>query len=222
MINRLSRPFEVKELSDSGTISGYGSVFGVKDWYEDIVAPGAFSSSLAQRKPLMLWQHDTAAPIGVWAVAKEDEKGLYLEGQLALKTQQGLEAYELLKLKALDGLSIGFNTLRYEYDEKTDVRTLLEIDLWEVSPVSFPANEASRVTAVKSTREAGYQIDIRLLEEALRDAGLTRTEAKSVLRSGFAALRDAAPPAPRDVGRSGSDLKELFSTIRAGLARVRG
>jgi len=216
---RLYRPFEIRALSDAGSIAGYGSVFGVQDHYDDVVARGAFSVSLTKRMPLMLWQHDTDQPIGVWTTAKEDEKGLYLEGQMVMETQKAREAHALIKAKALDGLSIGFRTVRYEYDEKTDIRTLLEVELWEVSPVSFPANEAARIEAVKSRTTIP---DLRTLESALRDAGLTRTEAKAVLADGFAALRDAAPPAPRDVGRTGNELQDLLTMARAAVVRARG
>ncbi len=184
----LYRPFEVKKLSEEGQLSGYGSVFGVEDWYSDIVMPGAFTRSLKERMPRLLWQHDTRQPIGVWTSAKEDEKGLYLEGQLALKTQRGAEAYELLKMGALDGLSIGFSTKVAEYDDKKHVRKLLDVELFEVSPVTFPANEGARVDSVKTLDPH----NIRDLEAVLREAGLSRSEAKALLAQGFKALRDAA------------------------------
>lgn len=196
---KLWRPFEVKQLDETGVITGYGSVFGVEDWYQDIVMPGAFDKSLAERRPLMLWQHDSRQPIGVWNVAREDRKGLYLEGRFVLETQAGREAHALTKAGALDGLSIGYETLRYEYDEKTGVRKLLEVDLWEVSPVSFPANEAARIQAVKSR---GLKPTIRVLEGALRDAGLSRAEAQTVLASGYGALRDAAAQEEQQAGNS--------------------
>jgi HK97 family phage prohead protease len=189
-LKHLGRPFEVKSLDDkAGTFTGYGSVFGVEDSYLDIVMPGAFAKTLQKRTPAMLWQHDSRTPIGVWTKATEDQKGLYLEGRLALKTQSGAEAYELLRMGALDGLSIGFRTIQYEYDSKTDVRKLLELELYEVSPVTFPALDVARVDGVKAESAPS----IRDLEAALRDAGLSRSDAKALLATGVKALdlRDA-------------------------------
>jgi hypothetical protein len=188
----LARPFEVKALSDEGTFSGYGSVFGVEDWYSDVVMPGAFRRSLADHKangtrPLLLWQHDSSAPIGVYSTVEEDKKGLYVEGQLALDVQQGREAYSLIRMGALSGLSIGFQARRYEIDKATEVRKLLDVDLWEISPVSFPANERARVEAVKGLFDSP-----KVFERWLRDVGLTREQAKRLLAGGWSALlRDA-------------------------------
>jgi hypothetical protein len=189
----LARPFEIKAVSDEGTFSGYGSVFGVEDWYSDVVMPGAFQRSLAEHrangtKPLLLWQHDSRAPIGVYSTVEEDRKGLYVEGQLALDVQQGREAYSLLRMGALSGLSIGYVTRRYEVDKESDVRKLLDVDLWEISPVSFPANDKARVEAVKGLFDSP-----KVFERQLRDAlGLTREQAKRLLAGGWSALlRDA-------------------------------
>ena len=147
--------FQVKALSDDGMIEGYGSVFGVRDSYSDIVAAGAFKASLAAHKaagtmPALLWQHRSDEPIGVWTSMVEDQKGLAVVGQLAMDTTRGREAHALLKMRAINGLSIGFYSKEWKYDTENDVRTLTEVDLWETSLVTFPANSAARVTAVKS------------------------------------------------------------------------
>ncbi|MDR3381744.1 HK97 family phage prohead protease [Cupriavidus basilensis] len=175
-----SYAFEIKAVSDDGTIEGYGSVFGVRDNYDDVVAAGAFAASLKAHKadgtmPAMLWQHDANEPIGVWTEMVEDAKGLRIKGQLALDTTRGKEAHALLKLRALNGLSIGFISKQWAYDRETDVRTLTEIDLWEVSLVTFPANEKARVTDVKAA--ADELVAPKDAERILRDAGFSKADA---------------------------------------------
>ena len=170
---------QIKAAGDDGTIEGYGSVFGVRDNYDDVIAKGAFIQSLKDHKaagtmPAMLWQHDADKPIGVWTEMVEDEKGLRIKGQLAMETVKGKEAHALLKMGALNGLSIGFMSKEWVYDRETEVRTLTAIDLWEVSLVTFPANEKARVTNVKSADEMATPKDA---EKALRDAGFSKSDA---------------------------------------------
>ena len=193
---RLNRPFEIKSVSDEGTFSGYGSVFGVVDSYRDVVIKGAFARTLDAWKakggmPALLWQHRWDEPIGVWSKMVEDDHGLYVEGQLALKTQRGAEAHELLKLKAIRGLSIGFNIGAdgFEYDKTTDAYLLKQVDLWETSLVTFPANEEATVEEVKTAINGGP----KEIERLLRDAGFSRTQAKALLADGLRGLRDAEP-----------------------------
>lgn len=168
MRDYLDVPFEIKAVNDDGFFSGYGSVFNVVDSYKEIVLPGAFDESLKGRLPSLLWQHRSGEPIGVYTAVKEDSIGLHVEGKLALKTARGAEAYELLKMGAISGLSIGFMTREDSYDKLTGIRSLKKVDLWEVSLVTFPANDAARVSNVK-------QIDgIKSLKDAesyLRDVG---------------------------------------------------
>lgn len=176
---------QLKAAGDDGTVEGYGSVFGVADSYDDVIAPGAYAASLAAHKaegtmPAMLWQHDQTAPIGVWTEMVEDGKGLRIKGKLALDTVKGAEAYALLKMGALNGLSIGFVSKEWSYDRDTDVRTLTQVDLWEVSLVTFPANDKSRITGVKAADVAGITT-IRQAEQALRDAGLSADAAKALI-----------------------------------------
>lgn len=170
---------QIKAAGDDGTVEGYGSVFGVRDNYDDVIAKGAFVQSLKDHKaagtmPAMLWQHDADKPIGVWTEMVEDEKGLRIKGQLAMETVKGKEAHALLKMGALNGLSIGFMSKEWAYDRDTEVRTLTAIDLWEVSLVTFPANEKARVTNVKSADELQAPKDA---EKVLRDAGFSKSDA---------------------------------------------
>lgn len=191
---------QIKSAGDDGSVEGYGSVFGVRDNYDDVIAPGAFLSSLNEHRaagsmPAMLWQHDASEPIGIWTEMVEDDKGLLIKGQLALDTVRGKEAHALLKMGALNGLSIGFVSKQWAYDRETDVRTLTEIELWEVSLVTFPANGKARVTNVKSDADLATPKDA---ERALRDAGFSKSDATAfvsrVMRMGEA-RRDSADSA---------------------------
>ena len=171
--------FQVKEVSEDGTFTGYGSVFGVVDSYREIVAPGAFADSLAMHKtkgtmPALLWQHRSAEPLGVFTEMSEDSVGLFVRGKLAMTTQRGKEAYDLLKMGAISGLSIGFMPREDAFDKLTGITTLKKVDLWETSLVTFPANDAARVQNVKSIEEIE---DLKGAEQFLRDAGLSRREA---------------------------------------------
>lgn len=175
---------ELKSVGEDGSLEGYGSVFDTVDAYDDCVAPGAFGASLASHRsagtmPAMLWQHDATQPIGVWTEMSEDAHGLRVKGKLALETRAGKEAHVLCKMGAVNGLSIGFVSKKWDYNETGEVRMLREVDLWEVSLVTFPANTESRVTAVKNAR--GPVTTIREAEQALRDAGLSAAEAKEII-----------------------------------------
>lgn len=179
MRDYLDIPFKIKAVNEDGLFSGYGSVFGVVDSYQEVVAAGAFKESLDSRMPSLLWQHRSGEPIGVYTTVKEDNIGLHVEGKLALKTTRGAEAYELLKMGAISGLSIGFVTREDSYDRVTGVRTLKKVDLWEVSLVTFPANDASRVANVKSIESIKSLADA---EAYLREAGgLGKREAVAML-----------------------------------------
>jgi HK97 family phage prohead protease len=171
--------FDLKAAKDDGSFEGYGSVFNITDQGGDIVVPGAFIESLtaqkaAGRMPAMLWQHRQAEPIGVYTSMEEDSIGLKVSGQLALKTSRGAEAYELMKMGALSGMSIGYRSRDDSYDRVTGVRTLKKLDLLELSLVTFPMNDASRVSAVKSIETIS---NIRDAEDFLRESGLSRTAA---------------------------------------------
>lgn len=176
---------QIKATGDDGTVEGYGSVFGVRDDYDDVIAAGAFDGSLKSHRaeatmPAMLWQHDSGQPIGIWTEMVEDTKGLRVKGKLALDTVRGKEAHALLKMGAINGLSIGFMSKQWAYDRDTEVRTLTEIDLWEVSLVTFPANDKARITGVKAADIAGIST-IRQAEQKLRDAGLPADAAKALI-----------------------------------------
>ncbi len=146
--------FEVKAVKEDGTFEGYASVFGVVDNQHDRVHPGAFKSSIKSRdKPVqLLWQHQWHQPIGVITSLFEDARGLYMKGKLLLEVGQAREAYSLLKAGVVRGLSIGYSVKRSRRSLDTGVRELLDLNLWEISLVTMPANEAAQVTVVKSSR----------------------------------------------------------------------
>lgn len=175
---------ELKANGDTGTFEGYGSVFSITDRGGDIVAPGAFADTLAAAKtagrmPAMLWQHRQAEPIGVYTSMEEDSVGLKVSGKLALKTARGAEAYELMKMGAITGLSIGYKVRDDSWDRVTGVRTIKKADLFELSLVTIPMNDASRVSAVKTIEELDSLSEI---ERHLRDAcGLSKSEATALV-----------------------------------------
>lgn len=186
--------FDIKALDESGAFEGYASVFDVVDGFDDRVAPGAFAASLARKHGgqgvKMLWQHDAAEPIGAWDSIVEDEHGLYVRGRLLLSVRRGAEAYALLKAGAMDGLSIGYSTVEAVIDPVTRARRLTEIELWEISLVTFQACPGAAVTAVKGEPPR----TIRAFERFLWDAGgYSRNHAGAIAHGGFKALaqRDA-------------------------------
>jgi HK97 family phage prohead protease len=175
---------ELKATGDTGTFEGYGSVFNITDRGGDIVAAGAFAETLAAAKtagrlPAMLWQHRQAEPIGVYTEMEEDAIGLKVKGKLALKTARGAEAYELMKMGAISGLSIGYRVRDDSWDRVTGVRTIKKADLHELSLVTMPMNDASRVSAVKTIEELDSLSEI---ERHLRDVcGLSKSEATAMV-----------------------------------------
>ena len=188
---------KVDDLSDEGTFTGYGSVFGNADSYGEIVEPGAFTKSLARHAkektlPLMLWQHYSDEPIGVWEGLEEDGKGLKGTGRLVLETKRGAEAYALLKAGAVRGLSIGYREIRVEPDGNN--RRLKELDLYEISIVSFPANRRARIDAVKSEGmeefarrlRDGDPMPVKDFEDLLREAGVPKAMAVQIASVGYA------------------------------------
>lgn len=230
---------QIKATGDDGTVEGYGSVFGVRDNYDDVIAKGAFVDSLKSHKaartmPAMLWQHDADKPIGVWTEMVEDEKGLRIKGQLAMETVKGKEAHALLKMGALNGLSIGFMSKEWAYDRETEVRTLTAIDLWEVSLVTFPANEKARVMNVKAISDNDVAKAVKHLTDAIKlhEAHMDGTEPTSdesqmkmmkMMKDALSALQKAkgADDDMEDMGKSMNTPKNAERVLReAGFSKA--
>ncbi|MGE3875947.1 MAG: HK97 family phage prohead protease [Parvibaculaceae bacterium] len=142
-----------KAISEQGEFSGYASVFGNEDMGRDVIVAGAFAKSLQRRpadKVKMLRQHDGEEPIGIWTDLAEDRKGLKATGRLILETTKGRETHALMRAGALDGLSIGFRTLKDRFDRPKGIRYVEEVDLVEISVVTFPMNDRATVSTVKA------------------------------------------------------------------------
>ncbi|MPZ55030.1 MAG: HK97 family phage prohead protease [Rhizobiales bacterium] len=142
-------------IHPDGTVEGYASLFGAIDQANDMVMPGAFAQTLRARdirRIPMLFQHDPAEPIGIWLELTEDWLGLRVRGRLIPEVVRARELLALLRSGTADGLSIGFRTVRGRIDPKTRVRRLHQVDLWEISLVTFPLLVGARVRAVKRAR----------------------------------------------------------------------
>lgn len=204
--------FKTSQVNDDGTFSGYGSVFGNVDSYNEIVAPGAFADSLAAIKasgdPLpALWQHRQDEPIGGYDLLQEDDIGLKVEGWLLTgQVVRATEAHALMKRRVVKGLSIGYYVLADSWDEKSRIRTLTKLDLREISIVTFPANELAQVDAVKSLLAKGQLPTLSQFEDFLREAGYSKTQAALIASKGLKELLSRS--------ESGSNNSDALSALR--------
>ena len=141
--------------TDAGEFSGYAALFDERNGHGEIVRRGAFRASLDQHraagtKPVMLWSHDPSDIVGVWHEVREDEKGLFVRGQLIVSTTRGREAHDLLKAGALNGLSIGFRVLKGGETRQSGARILTGIDVREISLVGMPSAGNARITSIRN------------------------------------------------------------------------
>lgn len=222
-MDRLRFDVEVKFASDkTGVFSGYGAVFGNLDAGGDMIEKGAFKRTLREwedkgKYPPMLLQHggglfggnaDDMLPVGKWTAMEENSRGLKVEGELfATNTERGQYIYEGLKAGALDGLSIGYRVRKAVSGTKPTEprRTLTDVDLVELSIVTFPMNDKARVGAVKS------DFDPRELEAMLREASLSRSDAvKAVATFRKWLQREAGEPATSPRDEVGADRANAF------------
>ena len=233
----LEIPFEVKadDINEDGTFSGWGSLFDQNpDAHRDVVQRGAFQETLAKggrnRTGIMMgWQHNTRGmPPGVWIEIREDQKGLFVKGQLALDTQLGKDAHAIMKLGAKTGtwrfsLSIGYDSIEEEYKKirvgaeniEINIRVLKKIELWEISIVNFPAKLGATILSVKDFQEilrtAKTERDI---EKGLRDSGyFSKSEAQAVISILKTGLRDSIPVKKEDEIPKDNGWKGLLNTI---------
>lgn len=141
----------IKSAQAHNVIEGYASVFGIVDKHNDIIAKGAFRSSISNNVKL-LWQHDATQPLGIVTLLAEDEYGLKIEAEINHKTQSGSDVINLIKQKAISGLSIGFNIRDATYDQD-GYRIITDLELIEVSIVTFPANNMATIKQIKAEHD---------------------------------------------------------------------
>jgi uncharacterized protein len=192
------------KATPEGVIEGYASLFNERDQGGDVVQAGAYTKSLsgmanANRRVKMLSQHDAHSVIGVWDELSDDDKGLRVKGRILTQIQAGKEAYELVKAGAMDGLSIGYRTTKAK--DANGARMIEKADLWEVSLVTFPMNEMSRIDAVKVAEMSERELE-RMLT---RDAGLSRSVARKLMLGGYDAIK-----AMQDAGDESEELAALL------------
>lgn len=169
-MDELDFALDAKSIDDDGSIEGLAIGYGDIDYGGDQVMPGAISASIAQRKTLpMLMYHDQKRPAGVWNAFKETSEGLLVKGRFSMSTRYGKEAHGLAKDGALGGLSMGYKTLRQRLEGKT--RQLIEVALHEISLVTIPMHERTRIISVKDIMAGGEMPTVRQFEDFLRDVG---------------------------------------------------
>lgn len=169
---KFHRPEAGLVVSEGHVVEGYASLFGKADQGGDIVRKGAYAASLKRLgarggRVKMLWQHDPGQPIGVWDEVKEDATGLWVKGRILPQVERGREVAALVRAGAIDGLSIGYRTVRAERDGKGQ-RLLSELELWEVSLVTFPMLPEARVAAKAEVLDDGWRHIAAVFEDARR------------------------------------------------------
>jgi HK97 family phage prohead protease len=207
MLSKLDCPFEVKAADDAGNFEGYAAVFENVDLGDDVIVKGAFTSVKTARngKLKLALYHDLTRLVGT-ADFNQDDHGLYVKGQVNLKVSYARDAYELMKDGSLDSMSIGFNTLEADFQQRAgrQVRVIKSAELWEASFVPFGMNPDAQVLSVKS--------DIRLFESALRERmGLSQKEAAAVASLGYSALRRDGGSEATAIVEELKDISTLFA-----------
>ena len=216
---------ELKDLSEKDmSFVAYGSTFDT-DLVNDRIEKGAYTGVIEKAKrrrkyPKLLYQHNHKDVVGVIEDLNEDDRGLLVNGRF-IDTTKGRDTYTETKEGAIDSMSIGFVLGEHEVNKKTNLRTIKEIkDLPEISFVTFPANPQATLVSIKNVVENDGKIDIRALESILRDAGLSRTEAKKLLSGGIPELnlRDAEQQSNNeDLVNFNAKLREFLIDIKGGI-----
>ena len=199
------------DTDEDGSFEGYASVFNNKDLGNDVIKQGAFAKSIYDKKPKqikLLYQHKTDEPIGVIDSLEEDKRGLKIKGRLAMGTQKGKEVYELMKMGALDSMSIGYKLTPddYKYSDKLKKRTITNLDLMEISMVTFPMNPKAKITKVKLA-----EMNVREIEHYLRDVGLMSS---SVAKQSANILYKSFNPELNEQRDVVDSIKHLIETIK--------
>jgi HK97 family phage prohead protease len=218
-IDTFDMPFEVKEsdVTPEGVFKGIASPFGGKpDDGGDIVAQGAFTKTLAAggrngTGVLMLRDHDRTRIPGIWKILDERKQGLFVEGQLAVgdnETPLGDETHKLMRMGAIQHLSMGYKAIEFEIDERRQTRTLKEVDLWEISILPFPMATRAKITGVKSLELIKEAKTVRELENALREVGLSKNVTKHIVKLCTPSLREEGEAC------NSSNVKELLTVLQ--------
>lgn len=237
---RLAKPFVPQLTDQKGTFSGHGAVFEdphptssylLGSEWKDVIRAGAFTRSLAEHKkrgtlPLMLYMHERGYVIGAWQSVEEDKDGLKVSGQVSpdARAPSNVSIYELLKMGGINGLSIGFRPTKVELDQEKKTRSILDVELAEISVVDIPGGPKARVTDVKAER-----FNPRFVENFVREGlGFSDSEAKAFIARGLGAARevsakDAGAQREAGAGEGSTDpealvasLRELAKSIRSG------
>lgn len=217
---------QFKADGDAGKFSGYAAVFGSVDSHGEVFLPGAFAESLRKRTPGLFYQHPEKygvqpQPIGVITTIKEDDRGLYVEGQINTETRLGRETWALMKQGALSGLSVGFrvaaNDVRFDADRQA--LEIMKADLHEVSVVADPANDSARILEIKSRLSTGDLITVRDLEGIFKEIGFSRREAKKLCSCVKQAHASGVKPEQPDESDNERDaaLEKFKSDVRAAI-----
>ncbi|GJM01783.1 MAG: hypothetical protein DHS20C08_02840 [Rhodomicrobium sp.] len=244
-------PVALETIDKDGVFEGYASLFNTMDLGRDIVRPGAFNKSLrvaGSSTVKLLYQHDPREPIGVWDELREDRKGLFVRGRLLPEIRRAKEVMTLMRLKALDGLSIGFKARRTRPARGKAARELLEIELYEISIVTFPMHPAARAAIVEgeagkpeilkpATVEPATQPhlknkhcrpafnglpSIRQFEQWLtREAGFTRSQARQAINQGFKSLALTQDAEPASTSRVKAPEKSPAAKLRRAASAMR-
>ena len=198
----VSAPARLRDVQADGTFSGYASLFKRMDLGRDLVMPGAFTESLRAKSPRgikLLFQHNPDEPIGVWVDLREDARGLLVHGRLLPSVSRAREVLELMRAGALDGLSIGFRTVKGRTDPRTGIRRLDKIDLWEISIVTFPMLADARVSFVKRQEAMAGHGPPGRHDLGEQDLGRTQSQrlAARMRRAAFLLRGGSSPSLPR-------------------------
>ena len=192
-LERKDAAVDLGSAAETGVIEGYASRFNLLDEGGDMVVAGAFAESLARlesegRKVKMLWQHDPSIPIGVWDEVREDDTGLFVRGHVLEDVAKGREALSLIKAGAVDGLSIGYRTVSSEKDDQGR-RILKEVEIWEVSIVTFPMLPSATIAPKLKLPEeiieklkAGDRLTEREFGKLAKGVGLSNSQAERAAR----------------------------------------
>jgi HK97 family phage prohead protease len=196
-----------------GLFSGYASVFGGVDSYGDTIVPGAYKATLENReRPVQLRFNHEPGVIGKWTRMEEDEKGLYVEGELTPGHSKAVDVYASLKHGAISGLSIGYRAVKYSANQ-TGGLNLEEISLVEISVVESPADLNAQIGSIKSTLEE--MKTLKEIETLLRDAGgFSRADATALV-SRVKALAHG----DRESEKSASELLQYIQSASFNLLR---